>query len=419
MEMALLEKIPNTSAAVILSLAVILFAGFLLTRITKRCRLPDVTAYILAGVIIGPYMLHLVPESMIIGMGFVTDIALAYIAFDVGKYFKLAQLRRNRGRIVMITLLESLITAVAITLTMYYVFCLSLSFSLLLGAISSATAPASTIMTIRQYRAKGEMVDTILQVVALDNAVALTAFSICGAVVKTAESGAQMDWIHIVLPLFCNGLVIAFGAGCGFLLKWIITDSRSREHRLILINGVIFLLTGCCSLLNVSPLLSCMAMGAVYANIIGNKNLFKQVNHFTPPILLMFFVISGMRLNVSMLKAAGVIGVVYFLVRIIGKYAGSYLGAFLCKAPLEIRHYLGLALVPQAGVSIGLAALAQRILPEDLGAMLSTIILSSGILYEIVGPVCAKTALQLSRSIVPPEKKSEIKQTNKSNDKDV
>lgn len=397
--MSFLSNAANSSAVVILSLAIILAAGFLMTRITKRFHLPDVTAYILAGILIGPHVLKLIPEELAAHMEFVTDLALAYIAFDVGKYFKLDRLRQNGRRIFVITLFEALTAACLVTLAMVFLFRLPMSFALLLGAIGSATAPASTIMTIRQYHAKGEMVDTILQVVALDDAVALLAFSVCAVAAQELENGRKVQAASILLPLLYNITAPIIGAAFGFLLKRIISDRRTREHRLILINAVIFGLTGLCTLFDISPLLSCMVMGTVYINVIDDKKLFKQVNHFTPPILLMFFVISGMRLDLGMLSTAGVIGVGYFLIRIAGKYLGSYLGCLLVKAPVPIRNFLGLALVPQAGVSIGLAALGRRLLPPATGSLLSVIILSSSILYEITGPACAKASLYLSHTI--------------------
>ncbi|WP_343246763.1 cation:proton antiporter [Diplocloster hominis] len=398
--MALLDRIGNSSAEVILSIALILIAGFLMTRITKKLHLPDVTGYILAGVLIGPYVLNLISPDIMEGMGFITDIALAYIAFGVGKYFKLEELKKNGRRIIIITVFEALLAGTVVALTMIFLFHLSVPFAILLGAIGSATAPASTIMTINQYHARGELVNTILQVVALDDAVALIAFSVCAAIADQLESGAgHMRWNVFLVPLLVNLGVFFLGAVCGYLLKWIISDSRSRDHRLILINAVIFAMTGVCTMLDVSPLLPCMIMGTVYVNVIEKKNLFKQVNHFSPPIMLMFFVLSGMKLNVPMLVSAGVIGVVYFGVRILGKYVGAWTGALIGKASPEVRKYLGLALVPQAGVAIGLAALGQRILPPRMGTMLSTIILSSSILYEMVGPACAKGALILAREI--------------------
>ncbi len=410
--MALTDYIQNREAVVILSLAIILFAGFLMTRITKKLHLPDVTGYIFAGILIGPYILHIISYDLVERMDFVTDIALAYIAFGVGQYFKISRLRRTGKRVFILTLCEALTAAAVVSLTMIFVFRLSVSFSLLLGAIASATAPASTIMTIRQYHAKGEFVDTVLQVVALDDAVALTAFSICAAIAGALESGtAYLAPRVFLLPLLFNIIALIAGTGCGFLLKWIISDRRSRDHRLILINAVIFALTGACTVFDISPLLPCMMMGTIYVNTIGDKNLFKQVNHFSPPVMLAFFVLSGMKLNVPMLATAGVIGIVYFIVRIVGKYAGAYLGSRIAKSPADIRRFLGMALVPQAGVSIGLAALGQRILPEKSGALLSTIILSSSVLYEMIGPACAKLALYSARVIGPRRKRQQAADT--------
>ena len=263
--MEFLSRIASGPSQVILSLAVMLFGGFGMTRITKRLHLPDVTGYILAGILLGPYVLNLVPAAVTQGMEFVTDIALAYIAFGVGKYFKLSLLRASARRIFVITLAEALLAAAAVALTMIFVFRLPVPFALLLGAIGSATAPASTIMTIRQYHAKGEFVDTLLQVAALDDAVSLVAFSVCAAVAGgLAGGGPALDWKTLALPLAANAAALALGAGCGALLKRIITDGRSKDHRLILVNAVIFALAGVCDLLDVSPLLACMMMGAVY-----------------------------------------------------------------------------------------------------------------------------------------------------------
>ncbi len=398
-----IDAISSTSAQVILSLAVMLFSGFLMTRLTKIAHLPNVTGYILAGVLIGPCVLNLIPETVQNGMDFVTDVALAFIAFGVGKYFKLGRLRKNGRSVLILTVFESLIAALLVFLVMAFVFRLPIPFSLLLGAIGSATAPASTIMTIRQYKAKGQFVDILLQIVALDDAVALLAFSVCAAIAQAMEGGGGISPKAVLLPILWNLLALAAGALAGFLLHKLIGENRSSQHRLVLVTALLLSITGFCTALDISPLLACMVMGAVYINVSGNKKVFKQVNGFTPPIQLLFFVLSGMRMDLTALKAAGLIGVVYFLVRIIGKYAGAWLGAVLGKASVPIRRYLGLALIPQAGVSIGLALLGQRILPAESGALLSTIILSSGVLYEMIGPACAKAAIFLSGSVPKPE----------------
>ncbi len=396
-----LSSITNASAQVILGLSIILFAGFVITRITKKLRLPNVTGYILSGVLIGPYVLDLIPGEIVEHMEFVTDVALAFIAFGVGRYFKLSTLRASGSKIVILTLLESLAAAVLVTASMALIFHLPMPFCLLLGAIGSATAPASTIMTIRQYQAKGEFVNTILQVVALDDAVALIAFSVCAAVVSAMEDSSKaLDFGVVILPVILNAVTVIAGGALGYVLHRLIdNERRSSDHRLILTTAILLFITGFCTCFDISPLLSCMALGAVYTNVSDNDRVFTQVNSFTPPILLMFFVLSGMRLNLPSLATAGVIGIFYFFIRILGKYTGAYAGARICGYSANIRNYLGLALIPQAGVSIGLAVLGQRLLSPETGLMLSTIILSSGVLYEMVGPACAKASLFLSHTI--------------------
>ncbi len=389
----------SNSTVTILSLSIILLSAFLMTRITKKLKFPNVTGYILAGILIGPCVLKIIPHSIINGMEFVADIALAFIAFDVGRYLKLSNFKENGSKVLIITLCESLMAASIVTVTMLSVFKLPLSFSLLLGSIGAATAPASTIMTIRQYKARGNFVNTLFQVVALGDAVALISFSICATIAKAMSSNGELNFKLFLYPIILNLIVIVIGIIFALILNRIINQKRTEDNKLILGISMIILLSGICSAFNISPLLSSMALGTVYINISNNKKLFLQISNFTPPILITFFVLSGMRLNIPSLLTGGIIGLSYFIVRIIGKYIGTYIGSSLVRADDEIRKYLGLALIPQASVSIGLAFLGQRILPNDLGLLLSTIILSSAILYEIVGPILAKVSLYLSGSI--------------------
>ncbi len=392
----------NGTSLIILELAAMLSSAFALSRVTKRLRLPNVTAYILAGILIGPCGLKWISADMVESMGFVTDVALAFIAFGVGKYFKWTTLRGNGTRVAVITVFEALAAAVAIALVMLYVFRLPLSFSLLLGAVGSATAPASTLMTIRQYKAKGHFVDTILQVVALDDAVALIAFCVCATISQIAATSGRADALSILLPILYNIAAAALGVGMAFLLRWGETRVTSRYNRLLMVVILLLALSGLCAAVDVSPLLSCMALGTVHANISRKGDaLFKAVERFTPPVLTFFFVVSGMRLDVPALRTAGIIGVTYFFVRILGKYAGATAGAMLTGEDENVRRYLGLALVPQAGVSIGLAALGERMLPPEMGSLLNTIVLSSAVLYELAGPGLAKLSLRLSGALEP------------------
>lgn len=397
----------NETTVVLISLSLILFSGFLVTRLTKLLRLPNVSGFIVAGVLIGPCVLGAVPASVYTNMGFVSDIALAFIAFDVGKFFKKDVLRTTGKKTVGITLAESLAAGVAVTLTMRFLFHMHWDFSLLLGAIATATAPASTMMTINQYHARGGFVNTLLQVVALDDVVCLLVFSAVIAVVgKSGEALAASD---ILLPILWNLLALALGFVCGVILSKLLTAKRSRDNRLILVIAMLLGISGLCAVVDISPLLSCMVFGASYINLTRDKELYRQMNHFTPPVMSIFFIVSGMNLDVRALGAVGLVGVAYFLIRIGGKYLGAFLGCIAARENRAVRDNLGLALIPQAGVAIGLAFMAQRMLPPELGSLLLTVILSSSVLYELIGPACAKAALFRSGAIskTEPEKKPE------------
>ena len=396
--MASLLNQTNDTTIILLSLSLILIAGFLLTRITKLARLPNVTGYIIAGILIGPYVLNLIPQGMVKGMGFISDIALSFIAFDVGRFFKKEVFKETGTGVIWITLLESLVPGALITLSIRYIFNLDWNFCLLLGAIATATAPASTMITIRQYHARGDFVNILLQVVAFDDAVCLIAFSVVAALIN-ASGGAGISVRELILPIVYNIGALILGYAGGALLSKLMTPKRSEDNRLILTISLLLGIAGLCAAADISPLLACMVFGATYINLTDDYGLFNQVNEFTPPVLSMFFVVSGMSLDINSFKTAGMIGVVYFIVRIAGKYLGAYLGCAWANTTDKVRDYLGLALIPQAGVAIGLAFLGRRMLPVATGNMLLTIILSSSVLYELIGPVCAKFALIHSGSI--------------------
>jgi Kef-type K+ transport system membrane component KefB len=388
----------SDTTVTLLSLSAILFAGFLLTRLTKLVKLPNVTGYIIAGVIIGPYVLNIISHEMVKNMEFVSDVALAFIAFSVGRFFKKEVFQETGAGIIAITLLESLSAGLFVALALHYKFDLDWDFCFLLGAIATATAPASTMVTIRQYHARGNFVNILLQVVAFDDAVCLLAFSIAAAVVN-ANMSAGLSAAEIIMPIVCNTVASGVGILSGIILSELITPGRSEDNRLILTIAILLGIAGLCAAVDISPLLSCMLFGTTYINMTKDKELYQQVEKFTPPIFSIFFIVCGMNLNVSSLGGLGVIGIYYFFIRIAGKYLGAYLGCALFKTSKAIRNYLGLALIPQAGVAIGLAFLGRRMLPDDLGKMLLTIILSSSVLYELIGPASAKIALIYSGAI--------------------
>ncbi len=421
----LLQNFSSVSQ-VIISVAVMLIAGYVMSRLTKKLKLPNVTGYIIAGILIGPYCINIIPAKVVEGMSFLADIALAFIAFSTGEFFKMSTLKKNGGKNIVITVFEALLASIVVFLVMYFALGLSLPFSIVLGALAAATAPASTMMTIRQTNSKGDFVDTLLQVVALDDVVGLVAFSVAIAV-ATASLAGTVTAGNVLLPIVYNIVAFVVGGLLGFLLKLLISK-RSTDNRLIIAVATIFGFCGICSFMDVSPLLGCMAMGTVYMNTSNDDKLFKQLNYFSPPILLLFFVRSGVNFKLDALVSTGesvggvsllVIGVVYFFVRILGKYGGSFLGCLVTKKDKKVRNYLGLALIPQAGVAIGLATLASRTIGGDTGSALETIILASSVLYELIGPACAKLALYLSKSysndinaVVPDEQVEEVAQKN-------
>jgi len=405
------EKLESSSpvAVVVISVALMLFIGFAMTRLTKLLRLPNVTAYIVAGVLIGPYFLDLVPVRIIEGMDFIADIATAFIAFAAGEFFRFSSLKKNGAKVILIALAEALTASLLVFTVTYFILRLEFVFSVVLAALASVTAPSSTVMTIRQTGAKGDFVDTLLQVIALDDILGLMAYSVTVSVALSTLSapGTPVDIGSLLIPMFINIGIMILGGAFGFFMKLLMPTKRSNDNKLIISTALLFAFCGICALLDVSPLLGCMSMSMVYINITDDDKLFKQLNYFSPPLLLIFFVRSGMCFDLgALLDPSSSLGsvtfitvaLVYFFIRIIGKYLGAFLGSAIVKKPKSVRNFLGLALVPQAGVAIGLAALGARTIGGEVGNALNTIILASSILYEIVGPVCAKLSLYLSGS---------------------
>lgn len=395
----------SPTASLIISIAAMLFCGFLMTRLTKLIRLPNVTAYILTGILLGPYCFKVIPSTIINNLDFLSDIALAFIAFSTGEFFKFSTLRENGMKVVLITLAESLLATVFVFILTYFVLEINLAFSVVLAALAAATAPASTMMTIRQTGAKGDFVNTLLQVVALDDIVGLVAYSAAISVASASISKKAFSVMSIILPLLQNIFVIVLGGLLGWIL-YLILKNRSKDNKLIITVSYLFLLCGLSALVGISPLLGCMAMGTIYINLSNDSKLFKAMNYFSPPILLLFFVRSGLNFKLDSLFTTSsfgahplvLIGVLYFIVRIIGKYLGAFAGCLATGKSHKVRNYLGLALIPQAGVAIGLASIGARTLGGEMGQALETIILASSVLYEMIGPGCAKLSLYLSGS---------------------
>lgn len=292
-------NITSNVSIIIVSISLMLISGFLMTRITKRLRLPNVTAYILAGILIGPYCLNLIPKNIVDGMSFIGDIALAFIAFSTGEFIKFSTLKKSGPKVLVITVMEACLASILVFIAVYFMLGLELNFSVVLAALASATAPASTVMTIRQTHAKGDFVETLLQVVALDDVVGLIAYSIAISVALASLTGSFQVG-NIIQPILLNLFVFILGALFGVLLK-IFLHERSTDNRLIVSIALLFAFCGICAIFNVSPLLGCMSMSMIYINLTDDERLFKQLNYFNPPILLLFFVRSGVNFNLSAL----------------------------------------------------------------------------------------------------------------------
>ncbi|MBO4391713.1 MAG: cation:proton antiporter [Clostridia bacterium] len=375
-----------------------IFFGMFMGRMAKHLHLPNVTGYLVAGLLIGPCVLGIIPENVLPNLDIIADAALGFIAFSIGTEFKISYFKRVGATPIVIAFLEALLAVVFVIIALLIAGC-SLSFSLVLGSIAAATAPAATIMVIKQYKAKGPVTEMLLSVVALDDAAALMLFGIAVAVAQSVSTpGAS------VLSSLLKPVIEIFGAViCGFILGLIfiipLRFFKKDGNRLALTIGFVFIGIGIASIFGLSQLLLCMALGASLTNFSSNTNhIVKLTDGLTPPIFILFFVLSGAELQLSVIPSIGVAGIIYVIVRVVGKIAGASLGSVICKADGKITKYLGFSLMPQAGVAIGLSLLATQIVPE-FGAEIRAIILCGTLIYELIGPAITKLSLKKAGEI--------------------
>ena len=376
----------------LLYLSIMIFVGMAFGRLAKLCKLPNVTGYLVGGLILGPSVLGIVPAQALEGMNLISNVALGFIAFSIGNEFKLSYFKRVGVTPIVIAVLESLLAVVFVVAGLILAG-FEVPFALVLGSIAAATAPAATIMVIKQYKARGPITETLLSVVAIDDATALIFFSICVAIAGAMSGNVSSLAESLLAPLveIFGAVLLGFALGLLFLLplRWF----KKSGNRLALIFGFVFLGVGIADLLGVSSLLLCMAMGAALANFSREADsVMKLTDGVTPPLFLLFFVTSGAELQLSVLPSIGLAGVIYVLLRVAGKFSGAWLGGKVCQAQESVRRYLGLALVPQAGVAIGLSLIATTAVPE-YGATIRAIILCGTLIYEMVGPALAKLSL--------------------------
>ncbi len=374
-------------------LGTILLAGLLFGRLVKFCKLPNVTGYLLAGLILGPYVLRILPADVVSKLDLVSDVALGFIAFSVGSQFKTSYFKRVGFTPVVIAITEALGAVVLVTVGLIAAG-QSVPFSIVLGAIAAATAPAATIMVIKQYRAKGPLTETLLSVVALDDAVALIAFGFAVTLAKGMTAGVGGSLLVSILKPFLEILTaLALGAILAILFTVPLRFFKKSGNRLCIIAAFVFLATALANLLGVSALLTTMAMSAVFVNVYKSPDdIMKLADSITQPIFVMFFVVSGAELNLTVIPTIGLVGVVYVVLRVAGKWLGATLGGVLMKADSAIKKYLGPTLIPQAGVAIGLTLVAQQVVPEH-AQVIRAVVLCATFIYEIIGPAVAKLCL--------------------------
>ena len=305
------------ASGIVISLGIILILGFLMTRLTKLLKLPNVIAYLLVGILIGPSLINLIPREVIDRSSFISDVALVFVAFTAGEFFKFGVIKKSLGKAIAITAVESIVTFALVFALCFLVFRLDAPFSLVLASLASATAPTSTIMTIKQTNSKGHYVTMLLEVLAIDGVIALLLYTVSISIFVGVADGSALSFTDIAWPLLKMLICLVIGVIFGFVLKFLISSKRTTGNRLIIVVAILLLFCGVCSLFGQSPLLGGIAIGTIYTNMCKTKDeekVFAQVNYFMPPIMLVFFVRSGMSLNFSVFTQSSTITAVPFIV---------------------------------------------------------------------------------------------------------
>lgn len=378
---------------ILFSVALLLISGILCGRFTKLFKLPNVTGYLIAGLLLGPSVLNIISADMVVNFNIISDIALGFIAFSIGSEFSLKYFKRVGLAPLIIATAESLGAIVLVT-GVLLLLRFDLKMSIMLGAIAAATAPAQTIAVINQYKSKGSLTSMLMSVVAIDDATALIGFGFATTIVNMMDSNKKFNpVISLLTPLYEVVISFVLGGVICLIMTLLFRWFKKSSNRLCIIISMIIFTYWAAVMLHGSPLLACMALGGVLVNIYNNIDDIVRVSEaFNPPILMLFFVISGAGFQISALKGIGITGIVYVVFRVIGKWSGAWFGGKITKQEAKINKYLGPTLMPQAGVALGLVAAAGRLVP-DYASQIQVIILCSTFIYSIVGPATAKAAL--------------------------
>lgn len=408
--------------SIFINFAILLVVGLLFSKLAKLVKFPNVTGYLIGGLLIGPAIpellkylgldinfLGIISRDSLNGLELICEISLGFIAFTIGNEFKISYFKQVGIKPFIIAIFEAVFAAVFVFIAVM-LFQKGAPFALVIAAISSATAPAATVMVVKQYKARGPLTKTLLSVVAIDDAVALIIFGFNYAIAMSllnanANAGSTNLVLSLLQPFLEIILSLVLGAVLGILAVLLVKWFKGRSNRICVILGMILLDLGLVMIINnqfgmnVSTLLSAMMIGAMLANLSRYyDDIIPLVERFTPPFFMLFFVISGAQLNLTAIGSIGLVGIAYVVIRAIGKCVGAFLGAKVAKSEPSVQKYLGPCLIPQAGVALGLSLIAVRTLGEQ-GEQIRTIILCATLIYELIGPYIAKIALSKAKEI--------------------
>ena len=419
----------------LLTLSVALFAGLMLSRLAKLVNLPAVTAYLVAGILVGPYVIGALNieglgfnnMAQVEGMSLLSDVALGFIAFSIGNEFRLSHLKKTGKQATVIGIVQAVVATLlvdAVLIGIHFIMPdkLPLPAAIVLGAVASATAPAATLMVVRQYKARGPLTDILLPIVALDDAVGLVLFAISFGVAKALIAGPIVLTSIIVEPILEVILSLLLGAVMGHLFTFFEKFFHSRSKRLSMSVAFIFITVAFSMIkfeiagihIAFSSLLVCMMLGTMFCNECDfSEELMERVERWSAPLLVLFFVLSGAELELSVFTDLAIvaIGIVYIVARSLGKYSGAYFSAKATGCDKNIVKYLGITLLPQAGVALGMAMKAETLGAE--GKIVANITLFAVLIYEIVGPMLTKMSLQSAGEIRPEDKVSAREEARK------
>jgi Kef-type K+ transport system membrane component KefB len=413
----------------LLSISVAMFAGLMMSRVVKPLKLPAVTGYLIAGLLIGPFVLGALGMD---GLGFtslkkveglkiISEVALGFIAFDIGNEFRLSQLKAIGKKATVIAVIQALSATVLVDGSILILHLLmpdkiTVPVALTLGAVATATAPAATLMVVNQYKAKGPLVDILLPIVALDDAVGLIVFAVSFGIAKSLSSGVAISIISVLInPMLEVVGSFALGTILGLIYTFVEKFFHSRSKRLSVAITFVILAVALSKLemrfpgseleIGFSPLLVCMMLATIFCNICpSSEELMAKTERWTAPLFILFFVLSGAELDLSVFKSGAVVlvGIVYIIFRSAGKILGATFSSKLMKCEPTVQKYLGITLLPQAGVALGMSIQVAAELGQE-GAIIRSIILFSVLIYELVGPLLTKIALTKAGEISPKE----------------